>query len=268
MNKSIIILLLVICFTLLSSARRGGGSRGGGSRGGGSYRGWNRGKPNYGGSSHSNHGNGYNGGYGSSFKPYKNNYNKASSILKNNKNAVKKALIAAAGYKLLKKSTKIFSYPNDDYYMYIPAYRMRRNFNINNNKPYTQFIFPVEDMYLNCLVVPKSNELYNVSHESQYTRDKECSKIFKNHVKLQSKFYPPSHYNNTIVSTNNTDVNITVNNTDVINTARNDTTLCCIPNASKPPASDDVMTKYSFFTAFFCIATALHGYFKIEQCFL
>ena len=48
---------------------------------------------------------------------------------------------------------------------------MRRNFNINKNKPYTQFIFPVEDMYLNCLVVPKSNKLYNVSHESQYTRD-------------------------------------------------------------------------------------------------
>ena len=47
-----------------------------------------------------------------------------------------------------------------------------------------------------------------------------------------------------------------MNNTDVNSTANKDTTLCCIPNASKLPTAGGVMIKYSLFTALFCMLTA------------
>ena len=55
---------------------------------------------------------------------------------------------------------------------YFAAYELDPTFNINNNKPYTQFILPVQDTYLNCLVVPKNHIMYNTGpYSTQYERN-------------------------------------------------------------------------------------------------
>jgi len=231
MKKLLLAVIVIIFLFSLTCGKRG---RGKSKTNGNTY---NR-NTNYGGNSYNRNTNyGNSNKYGSSFKQ-KSSFNKVSSLLKNNKKTIRNALIAVAAYKILKSSTKLLRFPDDRYFIYFAAYELDPTFNINNNKPYTQFILPVQDTYLNCLVVPKNHIMYNTGpYSTQYERNKECSKIFRKHVRLQSTFYPPSHYNNMVTS----------NKTQISNTVNYDTTLCCVPTGGS------IKTKYSLIIALFCM---------------
>jgi len=135
-------------------------------------------------------------------KAYKHNFEKAS-VLVNDRQKTINVLKAAATYKLF-KSRSILHFPDNlDNYLYINSARYLL-FNLNGNKPGTQFNLPLdEETNLDCLIVSSDHTLFNSIWDVNDSKNRKCGVIFKEKIKINSTFYPVSHYGDTREETPN-----------------------------------------------------------------